>query len=591
MSRNRIFRRPFFCCFPLCCPTSTTPPPQSPPVRFGRIHVIHTLSSGRLLVYGPHWYFSVIMFVIMLTLGVGFVCWICPNINNNAAYYATTSSSSSSGIGGANWYHYALGITCTAVSSTAFVVCVVLDPGIVRPGVVGDKEKKYKLAGTDEDEDVVVERRREGIRIFGKQRFREHPTTTQQQRHDQERRQKGLIELVQSASISRDDISSYSNNKITAGDHITRGGRITDNNHATISVSDSDDSSSSCHYHNHHSSSRTSSLTYSSVSSSSGSSNEGSSSNVSDSGATDDSSIASSGIPDEEPTTTDVGRHSTTTVGRAGGLVEHSNCRGGASSSDVLATSSSSSVKLFTTQSYHSYPPLGVYQQNEEDDDVTMGDLLYWPVTSSTTIAAPNNKTQTTHNTSNSSTSTTTNSSTTSNSSSSSHLSTVGALIDKSSLPAISLIHHNNKPHRSSNKSTAYNNKPISSSSPAYVTSNEHPHADSCGGVYHSPVDNLSEPRVPSSMYFCDDCGYFAPAGSYHCEECEVCIEGYDHHCPWTSKCIGRGNAVVFYIWIFTSMLSLLYMALATGLMSTTALSAAAHSGVRGHHHHSSTGG
>jgi hypothetical protein len=42
-----------------------------------------------------------------------------------------------------------------------------------------------------------------------------------------------------------------------------------------------------------------------------------------------------------------------------------------------------------------------------------------------------------------------------------------------------------------------------------------------------------------------------------HCEECGVCIEGYDHHCPWTTKCIGKNNKTVFYIFVcFTLFLT-----------------------------------
>lgn len=52
--------------------------------------------------------------------------------------------------------------------------------------------------------------------------------------------------------------------------------------------------------------------------------------------------------------------------------------------------------------------------------------------------------------------------------------------------------------------------------------------------------------------------------GTVHCEECEVCIEGYDHHCPWTSKCIGKKNLTYFYIWIFSSLFSIVYFGLVT---------------------------
>lgn len=47
---------------------------------------------------------------------------------------------------------------------------------------------------------------------------------------------------------------------------------------------------------------------------------------------------------------------------------------------------------------------------------------------------------------------------------------------------------------------------------------------------------------------------------TYHCFECEVCVEGYDHHCPWTTKCIGKKNVWLFYVFVastFAYMISL----------------------------------
>lgn len=72
--------------------------------------------------------------------------------------------------------------------------------------------------------------------------------------------------------------------------------------------------------------------------------------------------------------------------------------------------------------------------------------------------------------------------------------------------------------------------------------------------------------RRRSQPMFCDVCGLTPPAGSHHCEDCEVCIEGYDHHCPWTSKCIGKGNVCEFYTWLFTGLLSMVYMGVMTGI-------------------------
>ena len=52
----------------------------------------------------------------------------------------------------------------------------------------------------------------------------------------------------------------------------------------------------------------------------------------------------------------------------------------------------------------------------------------------------------------------------------------------------------------------------------------------------------------------CDVCGCISAKNNkvltLHCPDCDVCIEKFDHHCPFATKCIGRGNAIFFKIWI-----------------------------------------
>jgi hypothetical protein len=50
------------------------------------------------------------------------------------------------------------------------------------------------------------------------------------------------------------------------------------------------------------------------------------------------------------------------------------------------------------------------------------------------------------------------------------------------------------------------------------------------------------------------------PRDTKHCSECEVCIANHDHHCPWTSKCIGGGNIMQFYIFLVMTGLFLVYL-------------------------------
>jgi palmitoyltransferase ZDHHC9/14/18 len=47
---------------------------------------------------------------------------------------------------------------------------------------------------------------------------------------------------------------------------------------------------------------------------------------------------------------------------------------------------------------------------------------------------------------------------------------------------------------------------------------------------------------------------------TYHCNYCNVCIEGYDHHCPWTTKCIGKGNLISFYVFVTSTLTYIIYV-------------------------------
>ncbi|CAI2379581.1 unnamed protein product [Moneuplotes crassus] len=54
----------------------------------------------------------------------------------------------------------------------------------------------------------------------------------------------------------------------------------------------------------------------------------------------------------------------------------------------------------------------------------------------------------------------------------------------------------------------------------------------------------------------------------YHCDICNLCVEDYDHHCPWMGKCIGGGNIIQFYLFLF----SLCFVLFATFLSSSLIL-------------------
>jgi hypothetical protein len=54
---------------------------------------------------------------------------------------------------------------------------------------------------------------------------------------------------------------------------------------------------------------------------------------------------------------------------------------------------------------------------------------------------------------------------------------------------------------------------------------------------------------------------------THHCSECGICIEGFDHHCPWTSKCVGKGNLIPFYVFVLSTMLLFGYLIFSVSLI------------------------
>ena len=86
----------------------------------------------------------------------------------------------------------------------------------------------------------------------------------------------------------------------------------------------------------------------------------------------------------------------------------------------------------------------------------------------------------------------------------------------------------------------------------------------------------LINPGIPSQDLWLENYSHLDEIGSYricnickiimrnedktdHCEECNVCIVGADHHCPWTSKCVGKRNKKLFYVFVFSTFGLLIY--------------------------------
>lgn len=58
---------------------------------------------------------------------------------------------------------------------------------------------------------------------------------------------------------------------------------------------------------------------------------------------------------------------------------------------------------------------------------------------------------------------------------------------------------------------------------------------------------------------FCKKCRIMKTNKIYHCLECDICIEDYDHHCPWTGKCVGKKNVKVFYTFVLSTLIYIVF--------------------------------
>ena len=59
----------------------------------------------------------------------------------------------------------------------------------------------------------------------------------------------------------------------------------------------------------------------------------------------------------------------------------------------------------------------------------------------------------------------------------------------------------------------------------------------------------------------CKDCKFWINTefSTQHCNECNICIEGYDHHCCTLNLCIGKNNLKIFYFYILTSFIYVIF--------------------------------
>ena len=86
----------------------------------------------------------------------------------------------------------------------------------------------------------------------------------------------------------------------------------------------------------------------------------------------------------------------------------------------------------------------------------------------------------------------------------------------------------------------------------------------------------LMNPGIPTKDLYLENYKHLDEIGTYricnickiimrnddntdHCDECNICIVGADHHCPWTSKCVGKNNKKMFYLFVYSTFSLLIY--------------------------------
>ncbi len=84
------------------------------------------------------------------------------------------------------------------------------------------------------------------------------------------------------------------------------------------------------------------------------------------------------------------------------------------------------------------------------------------------------------------------------------------------------------------------------------------------------PKHNLdSKTGEPRSKYeYCSICKIWVSKekNTKHCVKCDICVEGYVNHYRWMSKCIGRNNQMLYYIFLgsFVFIIGFIFCILAT---------------------------
>lgn len=90
----------------------------------------------------------------------------------------------------------------------------------------------------------------------------------------------------------------------------------------------------------------------------------------------------------------------------------------------------------------------------------------------------------------------------------------------------------------------------------------------------HCGQNVIADPTAPHfhEDRRCNACNVHIPLRAKHCRDCDRCVRTHDHHCPWIANCVGEGNRVFFFGFVFFQLLEAavcLLMLIAGGAVKT----------------------